>query len=186
MRTLIVSELITLDGVIEAPGAEAPHPNSGWTVPYGTDETYAHRLQEAQDAGSLLLGRRTYDELAAAWPDAEPGPFAEAMNALPKDVVTTGEGALTWNATALTGDAEDAVRALKDGDGGPILVVGSATLVRMLLARRLVDELRLMVFPVAVGGGLRCWPVDRGLTSLELVDLVRCSSGVTLQTFRPA
>jgi dihydrofolate reductase len=185
MRTLIVTEFITLDGVVEAPGGEPTHPHSGWTVPHGVPALYAYKLQETLEAESLLLGRITYECFSAAWPERD-GEFADKMNAMPKHVVTTTLYELGWNATALTGDIPAAVTDLKKGEGGPILVAGSATLVRTLLARGLVDELRLMVFPVMIGGGLTIFPEQRDKIALELTDLVRYTSGVLLQVYRRA
>lgn len=185
MRTLIVTEFITLDGVVEAPGGEPTHPHAGWTMAYGVPELYAYKLQETLEAESLLLGRITYEGFSAAWPNQE-DEFADKMNAMPKDVVTSTLPELGWNATPLTGDIPAAVTALKEGDGGPILVAGSATLVRRLLADGLVDELRLMVFPVMIGGGLTIFPDQRDKIGLDLADLVRYDSGVLLQVYRPA
>ena len=183
MRSVIVSEFISLDGVVEAPGGEPTHPQAGWTMPYGTDELYAFKLRETLDAESLLLGRTTYEGFRAAWPERD-GEFADKMNAMPKHVVTSTPGELDWNATALTGDVATGVTALKQTDGGPILVAGSATLVRTLLAERLVDELRLIVYPIAIGGGLRIFPEDRGRLEFELAELVRYDSGAVLQVYR--
>lgn len=185
MRTLIVSEFMTLDGIVEAPGGEPTHPHAGWTFAYGVPELYAYKLRETLEAESLLLGRRTYEGFAAAWPGRD-GEFADKMNAMPKHVVTATAGELGWNAVALTGEVTAAVTELKEGEGGPILVAGSATLVRTLLARRLVDELRLMVFPVAIGGGLRIFPDQREKLAFDLIDLVRYDSGVLLEVYRPA
>jgi dihydrofolate reductase len=184
MRTLVVTEFVTLDGVAEAPGGEPTHPHSGWTIPYGVPELYAYKLQETLEAQSLLLGRITYEGFAAAWPQQK-GQFADKINAMPKHVATTTLHELGWNATALTGDIPAAVTGLKNGQGGSILVAGSATLVRALLAHGLVDELRLMIFPVMIGGGLRIFPEQRDKIALELTDLVRYSSGVVLQVYRP-
>jgi dihydrofolate reductase len=185
MRTLIVSEFITLDGVVEAPGGEPTHPHAGWTMPYGTDDLYAYKLRETLEAESLLLGRVTYQGFAAAWSQRD-GEFADKMNAMPKHVVTSSAEKLGWNATALHGDVRQAVADLRDGEGGPILVGGSATLVRALLGYGLVDELRLMVFPVLIGGGLSIYPDQRAKVGLELAELVRYDSGVLLQVYRPA
>jgi dihydrofolate reductase len=184
VRTLIVSEFMTLDGVMEAPGGEPTHPHTGWVAPHGTPELFQYKLEETLAAESLLLGRVTYESFSSAWPLRE-GEFADKMNAMPKHVVTSRPQDLGWNAAPLVGDVPTAVRELKDGDGGPILVAGSSTLVHTLLARRLVDELRLMVFPVAVGGGLRVFADDRTKVSLELAELVRYDSGVLLQVYRP-
>ena len=108
------------------------------------------------------------------------------MNTMPKDVVTSTLTDLGWNARALRGEVPQAVATLKEGVGGPILVAGSATLVRTLLAHDLVDELRLMVFPIAIGGGLTIFPDQRQKIALELTDLVRYESGVLLEVYRPA
>ncbi len=185
MRVLRVSEFVTLDGVMEAPGGEPSHPHTGWVGDHGTPELFAYKFREVQEAGSLLLGRTTYESFVGAWPQRD-GPFADAMNALPKHVATSRPAELTWNAVPLDGDVVDAVVALKSGDGGPIMVNGSATLVRTLLAAGLVDEVRLQVFPVAIGGGLRFWPEERGKADLRLDELVRLDSGVLLQEFRVA
>jgi len=182
MRTLIVTEFMSLDGVVEAPGGEPTHPHAGWTMPYGTDQLYAFKLRETLDAESLLLGRITYEGFAAAWSGRD-GEFADKMNAMPKHVVTSTLHELEWNATALSGDVLDSVTKLKDGDGGPILVAGSATLVRALLAGGLVDELRLIIYPVTIGGGLRIFPEDRSRLDLELTDLARYDSGAVLLTY---
>jgi dihydrofolate reductase len=185
MRTLIVTEFVTVDGVVEAPGGEQTHPHTGWTIPYGVPELYAYKLQETLEAESLLLGRITYEGFAAAWPQQK-GEFADKINTMPKHVVTTTLHELGWNATALTGDIPAAVTGVKNGQGGPILVAGSATLVRILLAHGLVDELRLMIFPVMIGGGVRIFPEQRDEIALELTDLMRYASGVVLQVYRLA
>jgi len=184
MRTVIVSEFVTVDGVVEAPGGEPTHPHTGWTVPYHSDDLVGYKLAETLDAGSLLLGRTTYESFVEAWPQRD-GEFADRMNAMPKHVVTSRPG-LTWNATALSGEVPAAVRDLTATDGGPVLVVGSATLVHLLLAEGLVDELRMIVFPVAVGGGLRLFPHDRRRLAWRLDELRRFDGGAVLQVLRPA
>jgi dihydrofolate reductase len=186
VRTLIVTEFISLDGVVEAPGGEPTHPNAGWTMAYGDPDLFAFKMKETMEAESLLLGRITYEGFAAAWPGRAGEPFADKMNAMRKHVVTTTLSELSWNATPLTGDIVAAVNELKKGDGGPILVAGSATLVRLLLAEHLVDELRLLVFPVMIGGGLRIFSDDRQKLAFELIELVRYDSGAVLQIYRPA
>jgi len=183
VRTLIVTEFISLDGVVEAPGGEATHPHAGWTMAYGVPDSYAFKLKETMDAESMLLGRTTYEGFAAAWPKMS-DVFADKMNTMPKHVVTSTLTELEWNATPMAADVA-AVTALKQGGGGPILVHGSATLVRWLLAQHLVDELHLMVFPVMVGGGLRIFPDQREKLEFELIDLTRYDSGVLLQIYRP-
>jgi dihydrofolate reductase len=172
MRRLIVSEFISLHGVVEAPGGEQTHPHAGWTVPYGVPDQFAYKLNETLEAESLLLGGITYRGFSAAWPERD-GVFADKMNAMPKDVVTSTATDLAWNARALTGDVPHAVATLKGGVGGLILVAGSATLVRDLLTHHVVDELRLMVVPVLLGGGLTIFPGRRQKMALELSDLIR-------------
>ena len=194
MRRLVVTEFLSLDGVVEAPGGERTHPHSGWTFPFATDELQAAKLQEVRDAGSLLLGRRTYEQFAEAWPPRE-GEFADRMNGLPKTVVTSRPGDLAWNAERLDASASGSVRAavaaLKEGadgdrDGDPILVAGSPTLVRALIVWGLVDELRLLVYPVLLGGGQRIFPDDRTQWTFELAELDRFDSGAVLHVYRLA
>lgn len=185
MRTLIVTEFMSLDGRMEAPGGEPTHPHAGWTMDFGVPELYEFKLQETLAAESLLLGRITYEGFSAAWPERD-GPFADKMNAMPKQVVSTTLRNPGWNATVLEGEVLSAVSALKQRDGGPILVAGSCTLVHSLLTHGLVDELRLMVYPVTIGSGLSVFPETADKTTYTLTDLVRYSSGVLLQTYRPA
>ena len=161
MRKLVVSELVTLDGVMEAPGGEPTHPHTGWAGDHMGPEEEQCKFQEVLDAEALLLGRVTYESFAGAWPGYE-GPFADRMNAMPKVVVSRTLTHPEWeNTTVASGDPVASVGALKAGDGGPILVNGSATLVHALLDHDLVDELRLMVFPVSIGAGLRVFPDTR-------------------------
>ncbi len=184
MRQLIVTEFVTLDGRMEAPGGEPTHRHAGWTMEFGTPELYEFKLQETLAAESLLLGRVTYETFVGAWPSRE-GPFADKMNAMPKHVVSSTLRTATWNATVLDGDVPTAVTALKEQDGGPILVAGSCTLVHTLLTNGLVDELRLMMYPVTIGSGLSVFPETSDRTAYELVDLIRYESGAVLHTYRP-
>jgi dihydrofolate reductase len=185
MRELIVTEFISLDGVVEAPGGEPTHPHAGWTMAYGVPELYEFKLAETMAAESLLLGRKTYEGFSAAWPDRD-GEFADKMNSMPKHVVTSTLTELGWNSISINGDIASAVNEIKSGIGGPILVAGSATLVAFLLVNGLVDELRLMTYPVAIGGGLSIWPQERDRLNLELTDLTRYGNGVLLKIYRPA
>ncbi|WP_431278393.1 dihydrofolate reductase family protein [Leifsonia poae] len=182
VRRLIVTEFITLDGVVEAPGGEASHPHAGWTLMYGTPELYAFKLEETMEAESLLLGRKTFEQFEEAWPGRD-GVFADKMNAMPKHVATKRTDELGWNATRIGDDVRAGVGELKAADGGPILVAGSATLAKSLLVWNLVDELRLLSYPVIVGGGLRMFPDDRGLATLELTRLDRFDSGAVLHVY---
>jgi dihydrofolate reductase len=184
MRTLIVSEFVTLDGVMEAPGGEPTHPHSGWVFDFMSAEQEQYKLAETLDAQALLLGRVTYEGFSAAWPERG-GEFADKMNAMPKYVASSTLKDPAWNnTTVLDGDVPGAVAQLKQGDGGPILVAGSCTLVHSLLTAGLVDELRLMVFPVVLGSGLRWFPQTADKIVLEHAESHVFSSGVTVQTYR--
>ena len=162
MGKLVVSEFITLDGVMEAPGGEPTHPHSGWVFDFMGPEQEQYKLAEVQEADAHLLGRVTYESFAGAWPERQ-GPFAEKINSMPKYVVSsTLSEPLEWeNSSLLRGEVSKSVGELKQRHDGPLLVAGSATLVHSLLEADLVDELRLMVFPVIVGGGKRPFPESR-------------------------
>jgi dihydrofolate reductase len=159
MRRLMVSEFMSLDGVAEAPGGEPGHPNTGWVFPYHGDDLIAYKSAEMQKAGAMLFGRVTYEGFAEAWP-GRTGDIADRMNSIPKYVVSTTLAApLAWsNSTLLEGELVEAITALKQQDGGPLMVHGSMALTQSLLAANLVDDLRLMIFPVTVGGGRSIYP----------------------------
>lgn len=178
-RRIVVSEFISLDGVIEDPS---------WTFPYWNDEIAAFKGAETEAAEALLLGRRTYEMFAAAWPDS-PDPGAPVINALPKHVATRSEthaelDAGHWNARRLPGDAVEAVRSLRAAPGGDLLVWGSATLARDLLRHGLVDELRLVLYPVVLGEGLRLFGYETA--SLRLVEARPFATGATGLVYAPA
>ena len=185
MRTLIVSVFVTMDGVMEAPGGEPSHPYTGWVEPYFSPDLYDAKKQETLDVESLLVGRVTYESLREGWSAGE-GEFADKMNAMGKDVVTSSPDDLTWNAVAVAGDAIAGVRALKAGDGGPMLVIGSRTLVHALLVDELVDELRLLVFPVILGSGFRWYPESRDKFHMALTETRRFPNDVVQLTYVPA
>lgn len=184
MRDLIVTEFITLDGVMEAPGGEPTHPHTGWVEPFFDDEVARYKWEETRDADDLLIGRVTYESFAGAWPTYE-GEFADKMNSMPKHVVSSTLRDPGWaNTTVLPGDLVADVTALKQGDGEPILVAGSCRLVQALLQHGLVDELHLQLFPVIIGGGLRCFSDDRAKLEFTLAESRATPSGVVLQTYR--
>ena len=185
MQGIIVSEFISLDGVIEAPGGEAGYRHTGWTFDIDQDPTmYDFKLTEAQAAEALLLGRRTYEGFAAAWPERE-GDFADTFNTMSKYVVSSTLTDPTWNNAHVVSGVDD-VAKLVDGAGGPLLVAGSGTLVHGLYDAGLVDEWRLMVFPVILGSGRRLFPSDAlDKTKLRLADATTYANGVQLQIFRP-
>lgn len=187
MSKLIVTEFMTLDGVMEAPGGEPSHPHSGWVFDFISPEQEKYKLDEALEAESHLLGRVTYESFAGAWPQRS-GEFADKINSMPKYVVSsTLSEPLAWdNSILLKGDLAAEVGKLKERNSGPILVAGSRTLVHSLLENDLVDELRLMVFPVIVGGGKRPFPESRQKKSFKLADTRAFDSGVAVHTYEPA
>jgi dihydrofolate reductase len=187
MRKLIVSEFVSADGVMEAPGGEPDYQHSGWVMPYHAPDQLNYKLDEVVEAEALVLGRVTYEGFAAAWPERS-GEFADKMNSMPKHVASTTLADLEWsNSSLIEGDVADGITALKRQDGGPLLVNGSRTLVHTLLAHDLVDVWRLMVFPLILGSGRRLFPDDAAdKTDLELVDSERFKSGVVAHTYNRA
>ena len=187
MSKLIVTEFVTLDGVMEAPGGEPTHPHTGWVFDFMSPEQQQYKLNEVLEAESHLLGRVTYESFAGAWPERE-GEFADKMNSMPKYVVSsTLEDPLEWNnSTVIKGDVAAEVGRLKEQASGPILVAGSATLVHSLIENDLVDELRLMVFPVMIDGGKRPFPDSRQRKPFKPTDTQTFGSGVAAHTYEPA
>jgi dihydrofolate reductase len=196
MRKLIINEFMSLDGVAQAPGGADEDPSGGfahggWHMRYMQDEQ-AQRwvLGSIVEAGGFLLGRRTYEIFAAYWPNApeEEQVIAEPLNSKPKHVVsTTLTEPLDWqNSTLIEGDVPHAVAALKRDTGGDLHVIGSTELVRTLIGHDLVDEFRLMIDPVALGGGKRIFRDDGSLRMLRLVDGQLTSTGAILATYAPA
>jgi dihydrofolate reductase len=185
MRRLIVTEFVTLDGVMEAPGGEPGHPHSGWVFDFMTPEQQEWKLRETLDADVLLIGRVTYEGFSEAWPERD-GEFADKMNGMRKVVASTTLDDPEWNNTTVIRDVPHDVAALKEEDGGPILVAGSRTLVHSLIEHDLVDEYRLLVFPVLLGSGARMFPETPDKKALKLVESETFPSGVTAQTYEPA
>jgi len=186
MRKLIVTEFVSLDGVMEAPGGESGYIHTGWVADFFTDELGEYKFREQDASDTLLLGRRTYESFYGAWPERD-GPMAEKINTMEKVVVSTTLGASDWqNTRVITSPTPEAIRELKEQDGGPILVAGSRTLVHALLADGQVDELHLQVFPLVLGSGLRLYPETDEKLELELVESRPLPNGVLLQTYRPA
>jgi dihydrofolate reductase len=190
MRKLIVAEHISLDGVIQGPGGPEEDPSGGfnlggWTVPY-SDEAIGRDLQGMfSQPFELLLGSRTYDIWAAYWPHVKAGnAIADQFNSVPKHVATHRTGTLDWhNSHALQGDLAGAVRALKRKNGVHLLTWGSSDLVRQLLAAGLVDEFRLMIYPVVIGHGKRLFGDNAQPSSFTLTHSTRTASGVLLARY---
>jgi dihydrofolate reductase len=179
-RNLIVSEFLTLDGVMEAP--------EEWSFAFFSEEQQEYKHDELFASGALLLGRTTYETFATAWPERtdETG-FADRINSLPKYVVSTSLKEAEWNnSTIIDGDVAEEVAALKQEDGKDILVNGSGELVNTLVEHDLVDEYRLMVHPVVQGSGKRLFENANAPTTMNLVDTEAFSSGVVVLTYEPA
>jgi dihydrofolate reductase len=181
MRKLIVTEFVTMDGVMEAPGGEPTHAHTGWVADLMGPEAQERKSQEIFDAECQLVGRVTYESFAGAWPSYE-GPMAVRMNAMAKYVVSTTMASADWSNTQVLHGLDD-VRDLKAGDGGDILVAGSSTLVHALLRAELVDQLNLMVFPVTIGGGLRLFPESTQKWTWTPVDAESLENGVTFTKY---
>lgn len=186
MRKIIVTEFITLDGVVEAPGGnETLHPHGGWQSQYRAPETGKYKVEELASVDTLLLGKNTYEQFARYWPN-ETGPeFADRINRYPKYVVSTSLQTAEWNNSHILREVAKDVTDLKNTDGGDILVYGSATLVKSLLHHNLVAELRLMMFPIAIGGGLKLFDDNRELKKFELKLARAMDNGVLILEYRP-
>ncbi len=183
MGRIVVTEFVSLDGVIEAPGGGEEFEHAGWTFRFdrGTDgDTF--KLEEVMEAEAQLLGRRTYEGFAAAWPNfTDEQGFADKMNSMPKYVLSTTLESADWNNSTILRSMDD-VAKLGDELDGVILVAGSAQLVKGLLDRDLVDELRLMVFPVVLGTGKRLWGETSDMKRFQLADVKTVGEGIAILT----
>ena len=195
---IILSDFISLDGVVQAPGGkqedtDGGFENGGWSMPYFDEEAMGPVLDEVmQQTDALLFGRRTWEVMASAWPGRAGDAFADRMNEIPKYVVsrtlTPSQAAERWtNTTLLEGDVLGAIAELRgqDGDGG-IQVMGSPSLALQLVQADLVDEYRLMLEPILLGGGKTIFPTDGRARPLELTSMTQASTGVLICAYRPA
>src|SRR5215211_5642672 len=189
VRRLIASEFVALDGVMEAPGHE-PHPDgrNAWALRHAGEDQQRFKVDELFHGGAILLGRVTYEIFAAFWPTAPKDEgFADRMNDIPKYVVSKTLESPSWrNSTVIRGDPVEAIADLKQEPGGDILLYGSGDLLNSLIGHDVVDEYRLMVFPVLLGSGERLFKDASDATHLGLVETRTFESGVTALTFRPA
>lgn len=197
---IVLSDFISLDGVVQAPGGQGEDPDGGfehggWSMPFFDPESMGAALGDAlEDTEALLFGRRTWDVMAGAWPARAGDPFADMMNEIPKYVVSrtlsAEEAASRWkNTTVLGGDGEaiGAIRSLRaEGVDGGIQVMGSSSLARQLVQHDLVDEYRLMLEPILLGGGKTIFPSDGRARALDLVSVVQAKTGVLICVYRPA
>lgn len=177
MRKIIAVEYLSLDGVME---------NPAWTMPFWSDELGKMQRELLFESDALLLGRVTYEGFSQAWPGrTDPDGFADRINSMPKHVATSAAGELTWSAQRIEGDVPEEVARLREQSGGHLLVYGSGELLHSLLARGLVDEWRLMVFPVVIGSGKRLFK-DGAEAKLTLTDSKTTQAGVAILTYQPS
>jgi len=184
---LVVTEFVTVDGVVEDPGGSEDLDRGGWAFKFNRgDDGDKFKLDEAMESEALLLGRVTYEGFADAWPSRE-GEFADKFNNMPKYVVSSTLKDPEWNnSTVLEGDVAEAVSKLKREHDGDIVVHGSPSLVQSLLENDLVDELRLMVFPVVLGSGKRLFGETSDKKALMLADSKAVGDGVAILVYEPA
>jgi dihydrofolate reductase len=184
---IIVTEFVSLDGVMEDPGGSEDFKYGGWSFEFSRgDEGDKFKLDETFDSAALLLGRSTYEGFAEAWPSRD-GEFADRFNSMPKYVVSSTLKDPEWtNTTVLDGDVKQAVAKLKDEVDGNIVVHGSAQLAQTLLDLDLVDEVRLMVFPVVLGAGKRFFGDTSDKKPLRLTDSKIVGDGVAILIYEPA
>jgi dihydrofolate reductase len=184
---IVVTEFVSLDGVMEDPGGSEDFKYGGWTFEISRgDEGDKFKLDETLSSEALLLGRATYQGFAEAWPSRE-GEFADKFNTMPKYVVSSSLEEPEWNnSTVLKGDVADEVAKLRQEQDGDVVVHGSARLVQTLVEHDLVDEFRLMVFPVVLGSGKRLFGETSDKKPLRLVDSKVVGDGVTILIYEPA
>jgi dihydrofolate reductase len=191
---IVVSEFLTLDGVMQAPGGkeedtEGGFQHGGWQLDNDyRDEVAGQAIMGSfEEAGGMLLGRRTYDTFAAYWPISDEEPIAGVMNNMKKYVASrTLKAPLEWkNSELLEGDTVEAVHKLKEQSGKDLLVIGSGNFAQTLIDNDLVDEYRLMIYPIVVGGGKRLFRDGNPLAKLTLTDSKTSTKGVVILTYRP-
>jgi dihydrofolate reductase len=187
MGKIVVTEFVSLDGVVEDPGGAENFRHGGWSFEISRgEEGDKFKLDEALSADALLLGRVTFEGFADAWPSRE-GEFADKFNTMPKYVVSSTLEEPGWsNSTVLKGDLAEEVAKLKEAHDGDVVVHGSPQLAQALLEHDLVDELRLMVFPVVLGTGKRLFGDTSDKKRLRLVDSKTVGDGVAILTYEPA
>ena len=188
MRKVVVTEYVNLDGIMEDPGGGEKLKYGGWSFQFWNEEAEKYKNDELFASGALLLGRKTYEGFAKAWPSIkdEYG-FADRMNSIPKYVVSKTLEKAEWkNSTVIRGNVAEEVSKLKQQPGQDILVVGSAKLLRTLMEHNLVDEYRLMVHPVVLGGGKRLFQEGIEKKALKLIDTKTFATGIVVLTYQSA
>jgi len=193
MRKVVVTNNLTLDGVMQAPGrpdedVRGGFDRGGWALPYN-DPVMGRVMGEGMaQAGALLLGRRTYEDFASVWPNRTDNPFTEVLDATQKYVASrTLAEPLPWkNSTLLKGDAADAVADLKQQPGPDLTILGSGELIQSLRRRNLIDEYVLLIHPLVLGSGRRLFPDGSPPADLRLAGSVTTTTGVMIATYQPA
>jgi dihydrofolate reductase len=191
MRKLIVSTLVTLDGVMQAPAGPTEHDSgfahAGWSVNYFDEQVGQFMTETTSRPFAMVLGRRTYDIMVAYWPHAPEQAGAKPFNDATKHVASRRRPRLEWsNSVLVEGDAVDGIAALKQQDGPALQVHGSANLTQTLLRHDLVDQYRLLIFPVVLGSGRRLFAEGTIPAGLKLLDSLVSSTGVVMGTYQPA
>jgi dihydrofolate reductase len=192
---IIVIDFMSLDGVVQAPGGQSEDTdggfrNGGWSVPYFDDEVMGSAIDGVmQESEALLFGRRTWEGMAAAWPGRAGDPYADRMNAIKKYVVSStldaGDVGSRWDNSELIGGIDDVRRIRDEGGDGSIQVWGSASLALQLTEHDLVDEYRLLIEPILLGGGKTIFPSDGRARPLELTNVTQAKTGVLICSYRP-
>ena len=193
MRKLVVTNHLTLDGVMQAPARPDEDPrggfaHGGWAIPYNDAVMNQVMAERMAQSGELLLGRRTYEDFYAVWPHRTDNPFTDVLNTTQKYVAsTTLKEPLPWsNSTLLTGDTAEAVARLKEQPGKDLVILGSGALVQSLMRHNLIDEYLLTIHPLVLGSGRRLFPDGGAFAALRLVDTKTTTTGVVIARYQPA
>ena len=188
MGKIVAAEYVSVDGVMQDPGGVGEIEVGGWTNPFWNDELAKLQTDLLFASDALLLGRVTYEGFAASWPDPEheEGPFADKMNTMPKYVASRTLTDMEWNATLLGRDVPEEVAKLKRDSGQSLLIYGSGSLVRLLLQHGLIDQLRLMIYPVVLGAGKLLFTETGGKKELQLAGATTTSAGVLVVDYKKA
>jgi dihydrofolate reductase len=184
MRRIVVTEFVSLDGVFEDPGGAEGFKYGGWSMPYGNEEFGKFKMEELIAADTQLLGRVTYEGFAKAWPGRSGDEFTDKFNSMPKYVVSKTLKKADWNNShIIKGNAAKEIAKLKEAKGKDILVSGSGKLVNFLLEEKLVDEIRLLVYPIILGTGK---PLFKSYSKLKLIESTPFKTGVLALRYKPA
>lgn len=192
MRRIISINHVSLDGIMQSPGAAQEDPRDGftlggWIVPYWTEQMGEKLMQSVEGEFDLLLGRRTYEMLAAYWPFADPNPITDAFNRATKYVATRGTQQFDWvNTRPLHGDAIEAVRQLKSSEGPDLQLYGSSSILQQLIAADLIDEYLIRSYPLILGHGKRLFEDGAPPRALKLTESETSTTGVITSRYRPA